>query len=143
MDEKSQQEMMMKFQMFEQQIQQIQQQLQAVEQGIVEMNSLSAGLDALVGKSGEEILAPIGRGIFTKTKLLSEELVVDVGGKNFVKKNIPETKKIIEEQIEKLEEVKQDLNQNMEQINQELTKVFLDAQSKSCDGDCEGCGGCA
>ena len=43
--EKSQQELMMKLSMFEQQIQQLNQQLQALEEGIVEMNSLNFALD--------------------------------------------------------------------------------------------------
>lgn len=122
--EEKQQELMFKLGMFEQQIQQIQQQVQAVEQGIVEMNSLNFGLDELVGKEGKEILAPIGRGIFVKSKLISEKLTVDVGGKNFVKKTIPETKKIIEEQIKKLEDVKKDLNDNLEKLGGELMKVM-------------------
>lgn len=122
--EEKQQELMFKLSMFEQQIQQIQQQVQAVEQGIVEMNSLNFGLDELVGKEGKEILAPIGRGIFVKSKLISEKLTVDVGGRNFVKKTIPETKKIIEEQIKKLEDVKKDLNDNLEKLGGELMKVM-------------------
>lgn len=128
--EKDQQELMLKLSMYEQQIQQLQQQLQAIEQAIVEMNSLNLGLDELVGSEGKEILAQIGRGIFAKTKLLSEELTVDIGGKNFVKKSIPDTKKIIEEQIRKLEDVKKELEDNLEKINEELTKTFMSAQGK-------------
>lgn len=119
-DEQKQQELMMKLQMFEQQAQQIQQQLQAIEQAIVEMNSLNLGLDELMGSEGKEIMAPIGRGIFVKTKLLSEELTVDVGGRNFVKKNIPDAKKLIETQIVKLEEVKKELEDNLEDLGKEL-----------------------
>lgn len=126
--EEKQQELMFKLSMFEQQMQQLQQQVQAVEQGIVEMNSLNFGLDELVGKQGKEILAPIGRGIFIKSKLSSEELTVDVGGGNFVKKTIPDTKKIIEEQIKRLEDVKKDLNDNLEKVGAELEKVMGEAQ---------------
>ena len=75
-------------------------------------------------------MAPIGRGIFIKSKLLDEELTVDVGGKNFVKKSIPDTKSILEEQIKKLEQVREELNQNLEKINEELTKTFMAAQKK-------------
>ena len=125
------QELMFKLQMFEQQIQQLQQQLQAIEQGIVEMNSLNFGLDELVGKEGKEILAPIGRGIFVKSKLASEELTVDVGGRNIVKKTIPDTKKIIEEQIKKLEDVQKDLNNNLEKLSGELMKMMGEAQGKN------------
>ena len=55
--DKNQQELMFKFQMFEQQIKQVQQQLQAVEQGIVEMSSLSLGLDELVGAAASASFA--------------------------------------------------------------------------------------
>jgi prefoldin alpha subunit len=127
----SEQEMMMKFQMFEQQIGQLQQQLQVVEESVIELGQLNFGLDELVGSKDKEIMAPIGRGIFIKAKLLDEELTVDVGGKNFVKKSIPNTKKILEEQIEKLEQVRKELNSNLEKINEELTKTFMDAQKKS------------
>jgi len=128
--DKNQEELMQKFGMYEQQIQQLQQQLESVEQAIIEMNSLVLGLDELVGSKDKEILAPIGRGIFTKTKLISEDLTVDVGGKNFVKKSIPETKKLIQTQVEKLEEVKKELEGNLEEINNELTMTFMESQKK-------------
>ena len=120
----NQQELLFKLSMFEQQIRQLQEQIQAVEQGIVELNSLSLGLEELNGKEGKEILAPIGRGIFAKTKLLSKELIVDIGGKNFVKKGIPETQKMINKQINKLEDVKKYLEKNSETISKEIEKVI-------------------
>jgi len=128
--EKNQEELMQKFGMYEQQIMQLQQQLEAVEQAIVETSSLVLGLDELVGSKDKEILAPIGRGIFTKTKLISEDLTVDVGGKNFIKKSIPETKKLIQNQVEKLEEVKKELEGNLEEINNELTTTFMNVQKE-------------
>lgn len=123
-NEKNQQELLFKFSMFEQQIKQLQQQLQAVEQGIIEMNTLNLGLDELVGNTGKEIRSPIGRGIFVKAKLISEELNVDIGGGNLVKKSIPETKKLIEEQIKKLEQVRLELEKNLEEVGQELQKII-------------------
>ena len=130
MENEKQQELMLKLGMFEQQIQQLQQQLQAVEQGIVELTSLNFGLDELKNGEGKEVLSPIGRGIFVKTKLVSEELTVDVGGKIFVKKSIPETKIVIEGQIKKLNEIKEDLDKNLEKINQELRKTIMGAQKR-------------
>lgn len=128
--EEEQQELIMKLSFFEQQIQQIQRQLQAVEQGIIEISSLSHGLEDLKGAEGKEVLAPLGRGIFAKTKLLSENLIVDVGGKNFVKKTIPETQNLIQEQIKKLEEIQKSLEGNLQDINNELTRLFTEAQNK-------------
>ena len=136
--EKNQEELMQKFSMYEQQIMQLQQQLEAVEQAIIEMGSLVLGLDELIGSKDKEVLAPIGRGIFARTKLISEDLTVDVGGKNFVKKSIPETKKLIEDQVMKLKEVKKELEGNLEKINEELTKTFMDAQKEHVhDENCE------
>jgi prefoldin alpha subunit len=124
-----QQEIALKFQMFEQQIRMIQEQMQAVEQAILELGSLNIGLDELIGKKDNEIMAPVGRGIYARAQLLSEDLLVDIGDKNFVKKSIPETKKILQEQIKKLEKVRDELNKEMEKINIELTNVFMAHQN--------------
>jgi prefoldin alpha subunit len=137
MESQEQQELMFKLSMFEQQMQEVQQQLQAIDQGIVEMNSLSVGLDELVGSEGKEILAPVGRGIFIRTKLLSEKLTVDVGGKTFVKKSIPDTKKIIEEQIKKLTEVQKDLNEKLENLGVEFQEMIMKAQGHVHSEECE------
>jgi len=141
MDER---ELQIRFQMFEQQIMQIQQQIQAVDQALMEIDLLEKGLNDLVGKKDSEILAPMGKGIFAKTKLLSEELIVDVGGKNFVTKSIPETQELIKVQLEKLQEIKSQLENELEKINMELTKTMLNFNQKE-DSPCDckegkGCG---
>src|SRR3989339_635597 len=125
------QELMFRFQMFEQQVQQLGQQLDAVERGIIEMTSLNIGLNELVGGKNKEIMAPVGRGIFAQAKLLSDELLVDIGEGKLVKKSIPDTQKLIEEQVQKLGQAKIELNNAMEQINEELTKTMIEAQKKS------------
>ncbi|MBT4376335.1 prefoldin subunit alpha [archaeon] len=123
-------ELTQKFQMFEQQIMQLQQQLQAVEQAILEVSGINLALNELVGKTGEEIMAPVGKGIFVKAKLLSEEILMDVGSKNFVNKSIPETKKIIEEQSGKLVEMKGQLEGELDNINKEITGAMMQAQQQ-------------
>ena len=100
-DNKEQQEIVIQFQRFEQQIRMLQEQQQAVEQAIIDLGSLNLDLDELVGKKDNEIMAPIGRGIYANAKLISEDLLVDIGNKNLIKKSIPETKKILQEQIKK------------------------------------------
>jgi prefoldin alpha subunit len=134
----NQEELMMKFQMFEQHMQQLQQQFQAVERGIIELSNLNLGLDDLVGAKDKETLSLIGKGIFVKTKLVSEELLVDVGEKNFVTKSIAQTKEMIVKQIEKLNEVKKELNNAMEKVGEDFQKMIMDAQNFH-DGEC-GCG---
>ncbi len=116
--------------MFEQQIRQLQQQIQAVDNGIIELNNLSIGLGEITGGKDREIFAPIGRGIFVKAKILSEDLTVDVGSKNFVKKSVPETQKMIEEQMSRLGEARQELESNLDGMNEEIEKVLIQAQER-------------
>ncbi len=117
-----------KFQDFEIQIRQIQEQLQIIEQTMQDMNTISDGMEELKGKTGEEIYAPIGKGIFVKAKLLSEELTVNVGSEKFVKKSIDETKDLIEKQRKKLRETKADLDNELEKINEEITQEMVKYQ---------------
>ena len=130
-NQQEQQELLFKLSVFEQHINKLQQQLEAVEKGIIELSSLSLGLENFIGNKGKEILAPVGQGIFAKTKLFSEDLIMDIGGGNFVKKSVPETQKIIKEQIVKLEEVKKELNKNSEEVNEEIEKVIEKANRKN------------
>jgi len=126
--EENNQEFLFKLSMFEQQIGQMQQQINAVEEGIIELDSLNIGLSEINDSEGKEILAPVGRGIFVKSKITSENLIVDVGGRNFVKKSVSETQEIIKKQIEKLEEIKKELAKGLEDIGKEAEKVISEAQ---------------
>jgi len=128
MEKNAEQELTFKFQMMEQQIVAIQQQLQAVEQTLLDMTSLNLGLDEI--KKDKEILASVGAGIFAKAKIISEELVVGIGDKNYLKKSIPQTKKLIQEQILKLEKVRESLEGELEKINEEITRTMIEHQGK-------------
>jgi len=131
MVENKNQELLFKLSMFEEQIKNLQQQLQAVEESITDMRSLNLGLDEIGKSAGKEVLAPLGRGIFVETKLISDSLTVDVGGRNFVKKSVPETKEIIDRQIGKLIEISEEINEKIEEINEELTQTIMEAQENS------------
>lgn len=124
------QEFLFKLSIFEQQMRQLQEQLQAVEQGIIELGTLNLDLKELENGEGKEIFASIGRGIFAKAKLLSNDLTVDIGEKNFVKKSVPETQEIIEKQIEKLENAKEELNKGLEEVSKEVEKAISESEKK-------------
>ena len=130
LEDGSQQELMFNLSMYEQQIKQLQEQQQAVEQALVDSSSLSLNLENLKGGKDKEIVASIGKGIFAKAVLTSEDLLVDVGGKNLVKKSIKEAQELINKQVVRLEEIKQELDKNLNDINSELMKMFLEAQGK-------------
>jgi prefoldin alpha subunit len=117
--------------MFERQIKELQQQIEALEKGIVELNSLDFGLDELVGAKDREIFAPFGKGIFVKAKLISEELSVDIGGGNIIKKSIPETKNLILEQVKRLEGIKAELENSLEELDREMTGMMKEVQEET------------
>ena len=77
------------------------------------------------------MLAPIGRGIFVKSRLIDEKLIVDVGGKKFVEKSIDETKEVISGQLKRLEEIKENLNSTLEKINEEITQFVSGVEEKN------------
>jgi prefoldin alpha subunit len=120
LNEQEQQELYFKFSMFEKQIRELQQQIEAIENGIVDLTSLNFGLDELTGSKDKEIYAPLGKGIFVKAKLISEELNVDIGSGNLVKKSIPETKELVESQIKKLQGIKKELENSLEDLGKEI-----------------------
>ncbi|MBI2043877.1 prefoldin subunit alpha [Candidatus Pacearchaeota archaeon] len=130
MDEKEQ-ELLFKLSAYEQQINHLGEQAQAVEKGVNELSSLTESLNDLVKSEGKEIFAPLGRGIFIKSKVLSEDLLVDVGGKNLVKKNIPQTQEMIKEQIEKLEEIKNEIDLAIDKTSKEVEKVISNAKEET------------
>ena len=110
--------------MFEQQIRQFQEQINAIENGIVELEALGFGLDEIKNPEGKEIMAPVGRGIFVKSKIISNDFIVDVGGKNLVTKSVSETKEMINEQVEKLRSVKGELETGLEEIGKEAERII-------------------
>jgi len=133
MNEQEQQEIILRLSLYEQQMQQLQEQMQAIENGILELQSLCLGLNELEGKKDEEIMAHVGRGIFARAKLLEDDLLVDVGNKNFVKKTIPETQKIIEMQVKKFEAIKKEINSALEKLAEEMQKIVDGVQEQEKD----------
>jgi len=129
-----------KFRIYETEILQVQEQMRAIEQASVELQNLVLDFGELPSKVGKEILAPFGRGIFVKAKLLSDEIEVDVGSGNFVKKTIPETQNLVKSQIEKLKEMKIELDAELGRINEELTATMRkNSNSEKCDCGHEHC----
>jgi len=123
-EQKIPQETLNKLEMSERNIEMLNQQLQLIEKSLTELNSLNFGMDKIKSSVGKEVLAQLGRGIFVKTKLLSDELVVDVGNKTFVKKSVPETKEIIKEQVKKLSKLKKELKEEIEKMDNEMAGLI-------------------
>jgi len=128
--EKQEQENMYKLSIFEQQINQLEQQLQAVNQRIVELSNLNLGLDDLKNSKDKKIMAGIGKGMFIKAKILDDNLLVDIGGKNLVKKTIPQAQKLISKQVEKLSEIKKQIEDSIEELAKKISEVIEKSQEE-------------
>ena len=122
-------EYLLKLAMLEQEINRTEQQHQLVEQQIIEMQSLYAGLEELDESKEEQMWANLGKSIFIKTEILDKNLLVDVGNRIFVKKTIKETLKVVEEQLDNLSEAKNNLLGNMREIQQQSEEVIIEAQN--------------
>lgn len=109
---------------YEQKINHLQKQIEMIKETNKEISYLSEDIEELKSKKDKEILANIGRGIYVKAKLLSEDFLVDIGGKKFVKKDIESTKKLIEKQIKKLDDAEKEINKNLEDIQKEMLEII-------------------
>jgi prefoldin alpha subunit len=127
--EQEQQELIYKFSMYERQMRETQQQIEAIERGMTDLESLNSGLNELKGSVGKEIYAQLGKGIFVNAKINSEDLNIDIGDGNFVKKSIPETQKLIGEQTKKLAEIKKELEQSLRDIEEELRGMMKELEN--------------
>mgnify|MGYP001562352426 CR=1 FL=1 len=72
----------------EERAKQIEQNIQIIEENSIDLERLKLGIEEIKDSKGKEILASIGRGIFVKAKLEGDEFLTDIGGRNFVKKDI-------------------------------------------------------
>jgi prefoldin alpha subunit len=127
--EEKQKEIILKLSFFEQQIKNLQQQLQSAHEAILDLNSLILTLDEIKKSKEKEILASLGRGIFVNAKITSEDVLVDVGDKKFVKKSVEETKELIKEQLEKLESIRENIEDNIENFENEIDNLISEAEN--------------
>jgi len=119
------QEQIMQIQMMEQEANQLNEQLQLIEQNVGELAELKESLkeiDAM--EDGKEILANLGKRIYLPVEVKDKELIVEVGKGNLVKKNIPETLKVVESQINKLEDGKVQISNRMEELQAEMVNLI-------------------
>lgn len=124
-------EILMKLNFFQQQSEKMQEHVQIINQQISEFEVLKLSLEKLDENSNKEILAPLGKGIFLKSKPLEREFFVNVGENIVVKRNTKDTCKIIDRQINELEGIKTKILENIQQINEELENLLEEAQNKN------------
>ncbi|MEK6919067.1 MAG: prefoldin subunit alpha [Nanoarchaeota archaeon] len=100
-----QQAVIMELQMIEQKMKQLEAQISAIQKQTGEMEGIIESLAAVERNNGEEMLLPIGKGIFIKNKPTSKNVLLNIGSGTVIEKDIKGTIKLIDEQITKLNEM--------------------------------------
>ena len=130
---KMDQEAIMKIQMMEQETNQLNEQLKMVDQNVIEMKDLKASLDEIDSNENKEIMANLGKRIFIPVDIREKSLIVEVGKGNFVKKSVPDTKKIVDEEGNKLMEAKNQIMGRLDELQNDMNKMIMEFQKAQMD----------
>ncbi|MEK6871887.1 MAG: prefoldin subunit alpha [Nanoarchaeota archaeon] len=107
----------------------LQEQFNLFEQTMHEMKILLESLNELEKNNSQELLVNIGRRLYVPVSLKEKSIIVDVGKNTFVKKNIPETKKIIDEQLINLMKGKGQIMEQMNALHEEIEQLLNKIES--------------
>lgn len=127
------QEQIIQMQALEQEADALNQQLQLIEQNLSEIKDLGASLEEIEKKDNKSILVNIGKKIYLPVEIKENDLFVEIGKGNFVKKTNSDTKKIIKEQIERLGLAKEDVIKRLNELQEEannLMQIFIQETQK-------------
>lgn len=126
-------------QLLDQQIKQAQKQIELVENQVNELESINQGLEEFSSTdSGTEILIPLSGGVFAKAELKdNKKLIVNVGAGTAVTKSVPDTRKLVANQIDELLKVREELLFQLQQyankaqnLQQQLERLSKESPSK-------------
>ena len=118
------QQQIMQMQMLQQEAEDLNQQLQLIEQNLSEIEALKLSLEEIDKTEDNEILANIGKKLFLPVEIKDNNLFVEIGKGNYVKKTVPETIQVIEEQTKKLIAGKQDVVERLESLQKEVENMM-------------------
>lgn len=125
-------ELLYQAQLLQQEAEKVNSQLEAVDQQLTELSSFTSYLSTIstLKEKDTEILASIGKGIYTKTNLVSRDLYVEVGSGVVLKKTPAEVQKVIEDQIRKLKEIHIQLLSQREICLHTFQEILQDIRSE-------------
>lgn len=113
----------LELQLLNSQMQQIQQQVQTADMQASEMNRLAASLEEAKSiNKGQELLVPLGQGIFMRAKAEDlKHVIMSVGADVVVEKTLDEAIEIVNKQLAELNniilEMKHEFNEGVQKIH--------------------------
>ncbi len=129
-NEKDIQKRIFEIRILEEQIKQLENQVAALDKEICDIQDTQTDLDEIGKIRQKEILVPLGRNIFINSKVDSgEKVLVDIGAKIIVKKDINGAKKLLEKQKERFAEARIRVNEEVDRIISHIDKVDREIQN--------------
>ncbi len=118
-------ELLCRISLLEQEAKKLEENIKAVNEQIAEFETLKLSLASL----DKEILAGLGKGIFVKSKVEDESLLVNVGCNILLKKSKAQASAIIDKQIKEMEELKLKIISHIEHLNIEMSSLVEKASN--------------
>ncbi len=124
-----QQRTIMDLQMQEQRIKQLEAQINAIQKQAGEMQGITESLETIDKSEKEnEVLLPIGRGIFVKNKITSKNVLLNIGSGVVIEKNAKDTIKLVNEQTRKLSQMSQEYQEEIINISRKIEQTISKLQ---------------
>jgi prefoldin alpha subunit len=114
----------------QQQAKLMQEQLGTLEKQTGELETVKDTLTSIEkGNGNEDVLIPLGSGVFIKGMLKgNERIVMNVGADLVVEKSISDALKLVDEQVEKMGDIKGTISQEINDIMMNLQKLQVELQ---------------
>lgn len=122
------QELLMKAQFLQKQIEELEQHLQLIDREIEDLNGYDASLSFFQKSKEKSIIASIGKGIHVKANIESKDLLVEVGSGVVVKKTPEEARDIISLQIKKLADARLHVIGKLDIYQKTIESVVLEIE---------------
>lgn len=127
---KEEKEKILLYQLLQTRMEELKNQLSILEQSFIEIETTISGLDILDGNE-KGVLVPFGSGCYTQGILKGEKKVlVDIGAKIFVEKDVSDAKKLLEERKENITKALTNLQSEANEIINKMNSIVENLKQK-------------
>jgi prefoldin alpha subunit len=125
----NQQELFQQAQMLEQELQRVEQHRKAIEEELMQISQFNTQLRSIPQAKDMKLLAPLGRGVYARTKVESSTLLVQVGAGVVVERKIDEVQSLLEKNVSQLQQAFNQLQMQEQFYIQQLQALLQQAES--------------
>ena len=124
------QEILIQASILQRQSQELEEHLGLIEKQLEDLSEFKENVIDFSKSDNTESISTMGRGVHLKPKIISKELLVEVGAGVVLKKTPEEVSLTIEEQLEKLGEARMHILGQLEICNTQLQHIISDLESE-------------